>query len=204
MKKSLFSLLVICCLFIANTANSQTFYNAANFNFQYMGRGDFSNPNEPKFWAAGAQIIFKFKGDSCTISLTDENLYGKNFNYIQLIVDGKYSRFKLSNKESKLSLGELKDTIHSVIVCKTTESNIGYLQFNGATCQKLIAPPVMPKRKIECFGNSITCGTGSDMDEVPCGKGNWEDQHNAYMSYGAQTARALKAQYHLTSASGIG
>jgi len=204
MKKSLFSLLVICCLFIANTANSQTFYNAANSNFQYMGRGDFSNPNEPKFWAAGAQIIFKFKGNSCTISLTDENLYGKNLNYIQLIVDGKYSRFKLSNKESKLSLGELKDTIHSVIVCKTTESNIGYLQFNGATCQKLIAPTAMPKRKIECFGNSITCGTGSDMDEVPCGKGNWEDQHNAYMSYGAQTARALKAQYHLTSASGIG
>ena len=204
MKKTFFALVFICCTVLTSTATSQTFYKASNPNFSYMGRGDFSNADHPKFWAAGAQIIFKFKGSSCTINLTDEFLYGKNLNYIQLIVDGKYSRFRLSEKESKVSLGELKNGIHSVIICKTTESNIGYLQFNGASCQELLPAPALPKRKIECFGNSITCGTGSDMDEIPCGKGVWQDQHNAYLSYGAQTARALKAQYHLTSASGIG
>ena len=204
MKKTLFSVLLICCLFVSETATSQTFYNASNPIFQYMGRGDFSNISHPVFWAPGAQIIFSFKGKSCTIDLTDENLYGKNFNYVQLIVDGKYSRFKLSAIESKISLGELTDSIHSVIVCKCTESNIGYLQFKGVTCNELLPSPALPERKIECFGNSITCGTGSDMEAIPCGKGVWQDQHNAYMSYGEQTARALKAQVHLTSASGIG
>lgn len=204
MKKILFSLLLICSSFIANSAAAQTFYKASNPKFSYLGRGDFSVAEHPKFWVPGAQIIFKFKGNACTIDLTDENLYGKNLNYIQLIVDGKYSRFKLSSKESKVSLGELTDSIHSVVLCKTTESNIGYLQFNGATCRELLPAPALPKRRIECFGNSITCGTGSDMEEIPCGKGDWQDQHNAYMSYGALTARALKAQYHLTSESGIG
>jgi lysophospholipase L1-like esterase len=203
MKKTLL-LFLICSLFIANVANAQTFFKASNPDFQYMGRGDFSDAEHPKFWVPGAQIIFKFKGNSCIIDLTDENLWGKKLNYIQLIVDGKYSRFKLSTKESKISLGELSDSIHSVIICKTTESNIGYLQFNGATCSQLVPSPALPKRKIECFGNSITCGTGSDMAEISCGKGEWQDQHNAYLSYGAQTARALNAQYHLTSASGIG
>jgi lysophospholipase L1-like esterase len=204
MKKTFFSLLIIFSLFVSKSALSQTFYNASNSFFQYMGRGDFRNINHPTFWAPGAQIIFSFEGNSCIIDLTDENLYNKNLNYIQLIVDGKYSRFKLKEKESKISLKGLKDSIHSVIICKTTESNIGYLQFNGVTCNVLVSPPALPERKIECFGNSITCGTGSDMEEIPCGKGEWQDQHNAYLSYGEQTARALNAQVHLTSASGIG
>ena len=204
MKTFLYSLLLICYVSTVSATEVITNYKASDPHFAYMGRGDFSDKDHPKFYAPGAQIIFSFKGSSCTIDLTDENLWGKNLNYIQLIVDGKYSRFKLSAKESQVSLGELADTVHSVILCKTTESNIGYLQFNGVNCRELVAAPALPNRKIECFGNSITCGTGSDMDEIPCGKGDWQDQHNAYLSYGAQTARALKAQYHLTSVSGIG
>jgi len=169
-----------------------------------MGRGDFSLVDHPVFYAAGVQISFSFKGKTCIIDLTDEHLYGKNLNYIQLIVDGAYSRFKLKAAENKISVGELSDSIHTVVICKTTESNIGYLQFNGVSCLELLTPPALPERKIECVGNSITCGTGSDMEEIPCGKGEWQDQHNAYMSYGALTSRALQAQYHLTSASGIG
>src|SRR4029077_4929292 len=71
-------------------------------------------------------------------------------------------------------------------------------------CAKLVKPPSKRIRKIEFIGNSITCGTGSDLSEIPCGKGKWQDQHNAYMSYGAVTARTLGAQYHLSAVSGIG
>ena len=39
---------------------------------------------------------------------------------------------------------------------------------------------------------------------IPCGKGVWQDQHNAYQSYSAVTARGLNAQYHLSAVSGIG
>jgi GDSL-like Lipase/Acylhydrolase family len=43
-----------------------------------------------------------------------------------------------------------------------------------------------------------------DLSETPCGQGEWYDQHNAWMSYGARTARALNAQWHLTAVAGIG
>ena len=204
MKKIFITLIFVSLAIHASNLEAQQFYSPSNPHIQYMGRIDFSNPEHPTFYAAGIQILFSFKGKSCVIDLTDENLYGKNLNYIQLIVDGKYSRFRLTGKENKIPVDGLADSVHSVIICKTTESNIGYLQFNGVTCRELIASPALPTRKIECFGNSITCGTGSDMEEIPCGKGVWQDQHNAYLSYGAQTARALQAQYHLTSASGIG
>jgi len=93
---------------------------------------------------------------------------------------------------------------HDVQLIKNTEANIGYMEFAGVHCSNLVMPPPKPIRKIEFIGNSITCGAGSDQSVVPCGKGVWEDQHNAYMSYGPVTARTLNAQYHLSAVSGIG
>jgi lysophospholipase L1-like esterase len=65
----------------------------------------------------------------------------------------------------------------------------------------------LPTRKIECFGNSITVGAnilvGEPCDLVANGT-NWNAANCAYLSYGAVTARALNAQYHLTAWSGIG
>ena len=90
------------------------------------------------------------------------------------------------------------------MICKNTESNIGPIELIGINSSPLITLSKKPLRKIECFGNSITCGTGSDMSEVACGKGRWEDQHNAYMSYGALVARKFNAQWQLSSYSGIG
>jgi lysophospholipase L1-like esterase len=98
----------------------------------------------------------------------------------------------------------LKNGRHTITIYKNTEANIGYLEFIGFKCKKLLPLPVKPKRKLEFIGNSITCGTGVDQSVVPCGKGKWHDQHNAYMSYGPRIARALNAQYHISAYSGIG
>jgi lysophospholipase L1-like esterase len=68
----------------------------------------------------------------------------------------------------------------------------------------LLELPRRPARRIEFIGNSITCGTGSDLSETPCDSGQWYDQHNAYQSYGPQTARNLDADWHLSAVSGIG
>ncbi|MDB5262900.1 MAG: family lipase, partial [Adhaeribacter sp.] len=51
---------------------------------------------------------------------------------------------------------------------------------------------------------SITCGAAADPSEVPCGSGQYHDQHNAYMSYGPRVARNLGANFVLSSVSGIG
>jgi hypothetical protein len=90
------------------------------------------------------------------------------------------------------------------VLCKNTEANIGALTFVGIVANTIQAPATKYALKIESIGNSITCGTGSDVSEISCGKGVWYDQHNAYMSYGMQLGRKLNAQVHLSSVSGIG
>jgi lysophospholipase L1-like esterase len=139
------------------------------------------------------------------VILNDEVLWGKNHNYLEVVVDGKAFRLQTKAKRDTITVAEnLSAGVHTLVVCKNTEANIGYLQLVGIICEQLVKPVSKPKRKIEFIGNSITCGTGSDLSEIPCGKGVWQDQHNAYLSYGPTTARALNAQYHLSAVSGIG
>lgn len=171
---------------------------------QYTGRIDFTNPRLPRFWQPGVYITVKIKGMRCDFIVNDEELWGKNHNYLELIVDGKATRLQTKSKRDTISVPGLSDGIHIVTLVKNTEANIGYLELVAVRCHELLKPDPKPKRKIEFIGNSITCGTGADQSSIPCGKGVWQDQHNAYLSYGAITARSLNAQYHLSSVSGVG
>jgi lysophospholipase L1-like esterase len=189
----------------AKQGRLQTFLPDHPF-IQYTGRIDFSHPQLPRFWQPGVYISFRFRGNACEVLLNDEMLWGSNHNYIELIVDGKAVRLQTKTKHDTLSITTYlsKAKEHSVIICKNTEANIGYLELAGIRCYELLKPFQKPQRKIECIGNSITCGAGSDAGSIPCGKGKWHDQHNAWLSYGAVTARNLNAQFHLSSVSGIG
>lgn len=181
------------------------FFKADHSYLQYVGRIDFSNPATPRFWAPGVYITGRFKGRSCEIVINDEVPHFNAHNHIQVIIDGKSKRIKLANKTNTLKVAEgLKDAEHTLIVCKNTEANIGFIEFIGLKCEALLPPLPMPIRKIEFIGNSITCGTGSDLSEVQCDKGQWYDQHNAYRSYGPTTAGLLNAQWQLSAYSGIG
>ena len=190
----------------AGSKNSLQFFKADNPFIQYTGRIDFSNPALPRFWSPGVYIKAKFRGTVCEIILNDEVLYGNNHNYVEIVIDNKkLFRIQTSGKNNTIkAAGGLKDGDHSITICKNTESGIGYLEFAGLRCKELLPPDNMPLRKIEFIGNSITCGTGSDLSKIPCDSGQWYDQHNAYLSYGPTTARNLKSQWHLTSISGIG
>jgi hypothetical protein len=185
---------------------SLKFYPADHSSIQYMGRIDFSNPKLPRFWQPGVTISFCFKGTDAEIILNDEQLWGSNQNYLELVVDGNAVRLQTKGKRDTLSVKPyLKaGNVHEVVLCKNTEANIGYLELAGIRCDQLLKPVKRPTRKIECIGNSITCGASSDLSGIPCGKGKWQDQHNAWLSYGAVTARSLDAQVHLSSVSGIG
>lgn len=175
-------------------------------DIQYTGRIDFTNPKRPKFWASGVYIKAKFRGTMCDVYINDEVPGGTNHNYLTIAVDNRAPiRLKTRYKTDTIRVVRgLPAGEHTVTICKDTESGIGYLEFVGLGCQQLVPLPAKPIRKIEFIGNSITCGTGMDVSEVPCGKGQWHDQHNAYMAYGPRIARQLNAQYQLTSVSGIG
>lgn len=213
MKINLRSFAIVLFVFVSSFSYGQksndpalTFYKASDPRIQYTGRVEFTNPELPRFWAPGVYISFRFIGKSCEIVLNDEELYGTSHNYIEVIVDNnKPYRIQTTGKANTLKVaGGLTNTLHTISICKNTESGIGYLEFAGVRCMRLIRPRSTPNRRIEFIGNSITCGAGSDLSTVACNKGQWYDQHNAYESYGPITARALNAQWHLTAVSGIG
>jgi lysophospholipase L1-like esterase len=183
------------------SAADTTFFKADHPYIQYTGRIDFTDPAAPRFWQPGVYIKLKFKGSHCTILMDDEA-----HNYLAVQVDNlPAKRFQISGKHNMINITDhLDNGDHVLTICKNTEAGIGYLQFIGVKCQALLPLPAKPVRKIEFIGNSVTCGSGADQSSFPCGQGQWFDQHNAWMSYGPITARALKAQWQLASVSGIG
>lgn len=200
-------MIFICSAFLSAAAqnNKFSFYPANHAYIQYTGRIDFSDPKLPRFWQPGVYISIQFKGSYCDVIVNDEVLWGKNQNYLELVLDGKPVRLQTKGKTDTIRVAQnLSNGAHTLVVCKNTEANIGYLELVGFRCEALLEPTPKPVRKIECIGNSITCGTGSDQSAIPCGKGVWQDQHNAYMSYASITARELDAQYHLSAVSGVG
>jgi lysophospholipase L1-like esterase len=181
------------------------FYKGDDARIQYVGRIDLSNPKTPRIWAPGVYVTAKFKGSVCKILVNDE-AGGANHNYLEIIIDNNAPyRIRLNDKTNVLNVpAGLSGGEHTIVICKDTESNIGYIDFVGLSCEELLPLPAQPDRKIEYFGDSITSGTGMDLSVVPCDKGQWYDQHNAYMSYGPQTSRNLNAQWQLTALAGVG
>ena len=195
-----------CALPAGNSDRSPLrFYQPSDTKIQYTGRIDFSNQMLPRFWAPGVYIKLAFEGNFFELIINDEQKWEGN-NYVSIAIDDlPVKRIKLGKKRNVLQLGDgLSRQKHIITICKSTESGIGYLEFVGVRCKKLVQAPPLPRLKIEFIGNSITCGMGSDTIDVACNKGKWYDQNNAYKAYGPLTARALNAQWQLTSVSGIG
>lgn len=180
-------------------------YTPDNPLIQYTGRIDFQNPAGPKLVGAGACIRAKFTGSRCKILLEDQNL-DNNHGYISVVIDGKYQgRIKISKEKTQYELAKnLEEKEHMLFVCKATEAQNGAIEFKGLFCSKLLPLEKNRIRTIEFIGDSITCGMGLDMSEVPCDSAQWYDQHNAYLAYGPLVCRQLDADWLLSSVSGIG
>lgn len=198
-------LLSTCCFSFANKG-TEHFFKANHEYVQYTGRVDFSDAAKPKFWASGAYVTIKFSGTSFWAQLNDQMVWDKVLNYLEIKIDDRPAyRIQLKGKTNNLLLAkDLPAGEHVITICKNSEAENGYIEFVSFACDKLLPPPAKPKRKMEFIGDSITCGAGSDESEIPCGKGEWHDQHNAWFAYGPTTARSLNAQWHLSSVSGIG
>ena len=184
-----------------------TFYGAENSLFNYVGRIDFSDKYAPRFWAPGVYIQANFSGPFCEIALNDEGFLKEvtEHNYIEVVIDSlPIQRIHLTGKSNKLVIArKLGKGKHTITICKTTETKIGYLEFIGLRVEKLL-PIKKKKHRIEFIGDSMTCGNGMDNDSIQCGERHWFDQHCAYISYGPSLARRLGADWMLTSVSGYG
>jgi hypothetical protein len=128
-------------------------------------------------------------------------------NRFTVVVDGKVQQtlnVDSTKRTYKLASG-LSAGTHEVELFKQTEWAMGSTMIFGFTVDKgttLLAAPPAKKRKIEVYGDSITCGyavedsTGQDRGTAPF--------ENGYISYAALMARHFNADYVSISKSGIG
>lgn len=172
--------------------------------FSHSGRVELLDENKVILIGAASSVSFDFKGNACSISLQSTV---DHQNYVSLELDGKYiGRIRIEKGEMKsfpVVVSE-KKKIHHLSIYKATEAANGGVLFAGTTAKLKESPAPKNKKKIELIGDSITCGFGNDASTIPCGTGDWYDQHNAYWAYGPILSRALDIDYVLSSVSGYG
>ncbi len=180
---------------------SQQLIPVQDKHISYEGRIAYM-PDAAELMWPGTSVTIHFKGTGISGEFKDQD----TSNYYNVIVDNKIIsviQFDTLKEIVTLAAG-LSHGKHTLQLFKRTEWDKGKTWFygfetNGKT--KLLNPPKLPKRKIEFFGNSISCGYAiNDMvHDSPLGY-----YENNYDAYPAITARHFNAQYHCTSKSGIG
>ncbi|WP_024831486.1 SGNH/GDSL hydrolase family protein [Ruminiclostridium josui] len=156
-----------------------------------VGRFDTSDPAGPKFAWSTSTIKANFTGT--TISAT---IKSSGDNWFNVIIDGIVKApVNVPAGTSTVTLAsDLQDgIIHTIELVRRTEAWIGETQFLGF---KIIGGGLLPapspsSRRIEFIGDSITCGYGNEGTSQYQSFTNKNE--NAYMAYGAITARLLKA-----------
>lgn len=158
----------------------------------YAGRFDTRDAKGPRCAWSACSVALKFKGTAVNAKLNEQGS-----DQFQIVVDGQPTKVLIPKKGEtiyQLASG-LADGEHTVELVKRTEASQGVMQFLGfqlsAGGQALEFPAVT--RRIEVIGDSISCGYGNE------GKSQNEhfkpDTENAYLTYGAIAARAVKADY---------
>lgn len=172
--------------------------------FDYNGRVEKLQDNKVLLIGSASSVSFDFSGESCSILLQSVE---DHQNYVSLELDGKYvGRIRIEKGEIKsfpISVSKEKKT-HHLSIYKATEATNGSVLFAGTSAKLVQSTTPKKKKKIELIGDSITCGYGNDTAEIPCGTGDWYDQHNGYWAYGPILSRALDADFVLSSVSGYG
>ena len=192
-------LFLICSYSAQGQADQLVKFNSAAI--QYEGRIRF-RPNAAELSWPGSTVQITFMGAELSATLKDLD----TANYYKVIVDGIPSiRIHTDTVMRKYKLASnLPPGKHVVQLFKLTEWDKGKTLFYCFELPKasILYPSAPKKRKIEFYGNSITCGWGiGDKRGRDSGAGFFEDN---YLTYAAITARHFDAQYSCIAKSGIG
>jgi lysophospholipase L1-like esterase len=203
-KKYLLILLSFIIIFSCYTSNPQKENELLASDLKPLGRVVINSEKELELITSAAHFGFSFNGKNCQIYAAAK--YKGEHNYLQYELDGKYQkRIRIAdNIEVPIVINVPSEGHHTIWVYKTTEATSGAVKIKKIVGRNIRALNIPTAPLIEFIGNSITCGAAADPSEVPCGTGDYMDQHNAYMAYGPRIARELKANFVLSSVSGIG
>ena len=195
--------LIVTALIAVNlNCVAQTVIKNTDPHIRYIGRIAMSDSVSELSWTASS-IKVNFYGTGISAWLRDE----RSDNNYNVILDGRVVSVlhpAQEKKEYRLAYG-LPVGKHSLELFKRTEWAMGktwFYQFMLAKGTKVLPAAPAKKRRIEFFGNSITCGyADEDTEGKDRGTSTYE---NGYISYAAITARHFDAELYNTSKSGIG
>lgn len=173
-------------------------------HIRYMGRMEEPTDSSAVLCWTAANAAFNFYGSEVKAVMDDED--GKN--YYDIIIDGKIINVLHPTKgghQYVLAEGLAKGK-HSFELFKKTEAAMGKTridQFELDGDARLLKAPSSLKRKIEFYGNSITCGYAI-IDTATKGSNGAPEFEDAYNTYASLTARHFNADYRCITKSGIG
>ena len=191
----------IILLTLSLSASAQLKVSPTHSSLHYMGRIINEKDSATILSWPGSSVTIKFKGTGLKAILKDE----KNQNYYHVIIDGKIVPLKPDTlKREYVLASNLAFGLHTVQLFKKTEWEWGKTWLYGFEVieGKKLKNIKAPKRRIEFYGNSITCGYGAlDYSGRDSGAPEFEDN---YITYDAITARHFNADYNCIAKSGIG
>ncbi|WP_370737562.1 electron transporter RnfD [Bifidobacterium lemurum] len=175
-----------------------------------MGRIDDADPTRPVWVHPYTQTSFRFTGTSLSMRLINHRNYGDN--HIGVALDGFQTKARIpaDDVEVTLTLAQgLPDIEHEVTVFKRQDGEhyIELLGFEADAGARVLAPAdPAPSRRIEVYGDSVSCGERNEATRY-VGEADPDVDLSAYSnswwSYAAITARNLDAQLHDVSQGGI-
>ncbi len=203
-KKNIPILVLICFSFWSENVVAASTDSLTGSSLHPFGRYARNSKGDLEMIGSAVHFGFSFNGSVCTLYavVSDSAAHG----YLQYTLDGVYQKKIriIGVNAAPVVIGDLTNGAHTVWIYKATEAASGPIFI-----EKIVAPGIKaikePQRPvIEFIGNSITCGAASDPSEIPCSLGEYHDHHDAYDAYGPRVARALHANFILSSVSGIG
>jgi hypothetical protein len=168
---------------------------------RYVGRFDRRKPEEPRCSWPGSAIMVRFRGTAVSARLRST----KGEDYFEVNIDGtQSSTARISEEKSSTLLTRgLASGEHTLELVKRTEamsSTVSFLGFELEKDGKVVPLPARPRRRIEVYGDSVSCGNSCE------GAGPNENMSrrtsNSHLAYGAVAARALSAEYTCIAWSG--
>ena len=174
---------------------------------QYMGRIDWSAPQNPVWVYACTCVRTRFTGSFVRAEIT--NLRNCWDNFLGVLIDGVQTKVKLAQTGRQVyTLGEnLSPGVHELLLFKRQDA-CHYLQLHGLYLQEnavLSAPDPLPERRLEVYGDSVSAGEVSEAVDY-CGQADPPhngEYSNSYYSYSWFAARMLSAQLHDIAQGGI-
>ncbi len=185
-------LLVFTIILLSIPLSAATF-DPDSENIHYFGRWVQTDQKNPKT-TYGNAIHVNFQGTEIGITLS----HSAQIYYQYRIDGGDFTVLSLEGSQIYTQLSSnLQPGEHTLEFIRRYEASYGITTFHGLTTDGDILPATpRPPIRIECIGNSITSGFGSE------GPHSAETDNN-YEAYGPRLARKINAEYSIISRSGI-